>query len=109
MSNKVDDVVGVISSKYGHLLRDKEVKENFYMQEFDGASYGDKDSREWVKNLDIDRSKYENSLDDEDPRPEKIQQHLIMWQMKLGVKLKDRASLRRAVIDELLKRYPLSE
>ena len=39
--------VNTVLSKYGYLLKDKEVRDNFYMQEFDGAASGDEASQKW--------------------------------------------------------------
>ena len=109
LDSRVTKAVNTIFSNYGHLLQDEEVRDRFYMQELDGASSGDNDSQKWLQGLDVDRSRYENALDNDDPRPEVIQQYLVMWQMFLGKDFHERAHLRRAVMDELMKEYPLND
>ena len=109
LDSRVTKAVNTIFSNYGHLLQDEEVRDRFYMQELDGASSGDNASQKWLQGLDVDRSRYENALDNDDPRPEIIQQYLVMWQMSLGTDSHERAHLRRAVMDELMKEYPLND
>jgi len=109
LDSRVTKAVNTIFSNYGHLLQDEEVRDRFYMQELDGASSGDDDSQKWLQGLDVDQSRYENALDNDDPRPEIIQQYLVMWQMFLGKDPHERSHLRRAVMDELMKEYPLND
>ena len=107
LDSRVTKAVNTIFSNYGHLLQDEEVRDRFYMQELDGASGGDNDSQKWLQGLDVDQSRYKNALDNDDPRPEVIQQYLVMWQAFLGEG--NNGYLRRAVMDELMKEYPLND
>jgi predicted ribonuclease toxin of YeeF-YezG toxin-antitoxin module len=107
LDSRVTKAVNTIFSNYGHLLQDEEVRDSFYMQELDSASSGDDASQKWLQGLDVDQSRYQNALDSDDPRPEVIQQYLVMWQTFLGEG--NNGYLRRAVMDELMKEYPLND
>jgi hypothetical protein len=107
LDSRVTIAVNTIFSHYGYLLQDEEIRDSFYMQEFDGASIGDDDSQKWLQDLNVDQARYKNALDRDDPRPEVIQQYLVMWQMFLGEL--NNGHLRRSVVDELMKEYPLND
>ena len=76
------------------------------MQELDGASSGDKLSKQWVKNLQIPEDKYKNALDDESEEAEAIQIALTMQIMKTPFIKKDKEKIRRNVVSFLMKPFP---
>ena len=93
-------------SKFKSVLSDPETKRSFYMQELDGASSGDKLSKQWVKNLQIPEDKYKNALDDESEEAEAIQMALTMKIMRTSFTKKDKEKVRRNVVSFLMKPFP---
>ena len=76
------------------------------MQEFDGASSGDKISKRWVESLQIPEDKYKNALDDESEEAEAIQMALTMQIMRTPFTKKDKEKIRRNVVSFLMKPFP---
>ena len=61
-------IIKYLMYNFGGDVKNPEIRkkwESFHMQELDGASSGDKLSKQWVKNLQIPEDKYKNALDDE--------------------------------------------
>lgn len=105
------DGVKEVCERFWTYLEDPKIREEFFMQEIDGASSGDAKSKKWVKNLGIPKERWKGALGNDTPKPEKIQIVLTWWIFAngpaLGLTKKDMAQARRNIVSFLLLQFPV--
>ena len=105
------DGVKEICERFWTYLEDPKIREEFFMQEIDGASSGDAKSKQWVKNLGIPKERWKGALGNDAPESEKIQTDLTWWILGngplLGLTKKDMAQARRNIVSFLLLKFPV--
>jgi len=107
------DGVKEVCDRFSTYLEDPQIREEFFMQEIDGASSGDAKSKKWVKNLGIPKERWKNALINDAPESEKIQIVLTWWILgngpALGLTKKDMAQARRNIVSFLLLKFPVED
>jgi len=101
--------IKIISSKFFCCLKDPKIREEFFMQEIEGASLGNAKSKRWVKNLGIPKERWKGALDSDTPEAEEIQQVLTMWVFATAPSFSDAemAQIRRNIVSFLLLGFPV--
>ena len=87
--------------KHKDRLSNKETRRSFYMQELEGASYGGKHSKKWVKSKGIDPSQYKGALMDDNLDVEKIQMDALVSSMIFPSK--DKPVYKCLLVDNMMK------
>ena len=87
--------------KHKDRLSNNETRRSFYMQELDGASRGDKQSRKWAKSKGVDPSQYKDALMDDNLDAEKVQIEALYSAMVFPPK--DRAVFKCLLVDNMME------
>ena len=107
------DGVKEVCDRFSTYLEDPQIREEFFMQEIDGASSGDAKSKKWVKNLGIPKERWKNALINDAPKAEKIQMDLTFWIFANGpahyLKRPEMAQARRNIVSFLLLKFPVED
>lgn len=97
--------------RYSRYLEDPQIREEFFMQEIDGASSGNAKSKKWVKNLGIPKERWKGALGNDTPKAEKIQMDLTFWLFANGpphyLTEAEMAWVRRNIVSFLLFKFPV--
>jgi hypothetical protein len=98
-----------ICDRFFPYLKDPKIREDFFMQELDGAYSGNAASKKWVRNLGIPKERWKGALDSDTPEPEEIQQILTRWILanSLQFKKEEMAQIRRNIVSFLLLGFPV--
>jgi len=100
-----------IFSRYFRYLENPQIREEFFMQEIDGASSGNAKSKKWVKNLGIPKERWKGVLSNDSLEAEQIQMDLTWWILGngpvMGLTKKEMARVRRNIVSFLLFKFPV--
>ena len=100
--NKAEDIATEIIATYHNILKDKVTFASFYLQELDGASAGNKDSKAWAESKGFHPSWYKGALNTDDESADNVQMAIAMEIMTSGTS--SMSKLKRDVVDLIYKR-----
>lgn len=97
-----------LCERFWTYLENPQIREEFFMQEIDGAFSGDSKSKKWVKNLGIPKERWKGALENDAPEVERIQQILNWYVIANSLHFKkDMAHIRRNIVSFLLLKFPV--
>ena len=101
--------VNRIVDEFFTYLKDPKIREDFFMQELDGAYSGNAASKKWVKNTGIPRERFKNSLSNDSLEAERIQQAITLWIMAFcqDFSRAESARIRRNIVSFMLGPFPV--
>ena len=110
--NKAENIATEIIATYHNILKDKVTFASFYLQELDGASAGNKDSKAWAESKGFHPSWYKGALNTDDESADNIQMAIALKVMNAKGNEKGgsaRAKLKRDVVDLIYLWYNSGE